>query len=211
MKWILTVLFGLVVFPALAQRTSQELAAAGYKRYPVEKGHMVYETGTGETKKTETVYFDRWGWRELRITEQTVLREGQEVKQKQGQFLDGEYTTTIDYVYRKATRRIQPISIDLSNTIEGESLSEKGEKIVLSRGTKQEDQKKLHGYKCNGVQFNDGTINWFWKGLLVLSENENQTTNATTFDMKAQYEVSVFDLPSDIQVMELGVPPGMPR
>ena len=183
------------------------MAQAGFKRYPVEKGKIVYQTGEGEFKKTETVYFDRWGWRELRIVEQLVIRSGNKIDEKRGILMDGEFTYNLDYNFLKGSKTFSLIDVDLSETIKGLALSEKGEKMLTQNGAKALGSATLLDKACNGYEFANGVKSWFWKGMLLKSENGGTLTKCLSFDTDSDFDTSIFKIPSSFQIMDLGTMP----
>lgn len=71
------------------QRNAQEMAAAGFKRYGIEKGIFTFRL-YGAVTGYEILYFDHWGWREGRyIRTKTDVGSFQETTNKV-QYLDGE-------------------------------------------------------------------------------------------------------------------------
>ena len=47
----------------IGKRTAEEMVAAGFKRYGIEKGILIFRMDGG-VNGTENLYFDHWGWRE---------------------------------------------------------------------------------------------------------------------------------------------------
>jgi hypothetical protein len=71
------------------QRSAEEMVAAGFKRYGIEKGIFTYRL-YGAVTGYEILYFDQWGWREGRyIRTKTDVGSFQETTNKV-QYLDGE-------------------------------------------------------------------------------------------------------------------------
>lgn len=68
------------------------------KRYLVE-----YEM-SGMQKGTETVYFDRWGWREAKYTNSDLSIAGISRKESRLSLMDGEWLYTIDLERRTGTK-----------------------------------------------------------------------------------------------------------
>ncbi len=77
---------------------------SGYpKRYQVESGIVEYEM-SGMQKGTETVYFDRWGWREAKYTNTELSIAGLSRKETKLSIMDGDWIYNIDLESRTGTK-----------------------------------------------------------------------------------------------------------
>ncbi len=80
-------------------RTAEEMVAAGFKRYGIEKGYFVFRL-EGTIQGTEEIFFDNWGWREAKYTRtRTDIGEFHE-RTNEVQYIDGEFR----YVYHPDTQ-----------------------------------------------------------------------------------------------------------
>jgi hypothetical protein len=70
-------------------RNAQQMVAAGYKRYGVEKGTLVFQY-TGAVSGTDYIYFDNWGWREAKYTRTKTEIGTFKEEANMVQYIDGE-------------------------------------------------------------------------------------------------------------------------
>lgn len=73
----------------IGRRSAEEMVAAGFKRYGIEKGILIFRID-GAMTGTENVYFDHWGWREGKYVQSQTDIGTYKQKKNTIQFLDGE-------------------------------------------------------------------------------------------------------------------------
>ncbi|MBI5917165.1 MAG: hypothetical protein HY842_17475, partial [Bacteroidetes bacterium] len=83
-------------------RSAAEMVAAGFKRYGVEKGALIFRID-GAVQGTEHIFFDNWGWREAKYTRTTTELGTFNEKTNEEQYLEGERR----YVYFPETNKAQ--------------------------------------------------------------------------------------------------------
>ncbi|MEO1257288.1 MAG: hypothetical protein AAFZ15_00765 [Bacteroidota bacterium] len=85
----------------IGKRTAEEMVAAGFKRYGIEKGMLIFRMD-GALIGTENVYFDHWGWREGKYIQTAADIGPYDKKENKVQFLDGERRYEYDPASGKA-------------------------------------------------------------------------------------------------------------
>ena len=116
-------------------KTTSDTTSAYPKRYLVESGIVEYEM-SGMQHGTETIYFDRWGWREAKYTNSEISIGGISRKENKFTIMDGEWIYNIDLEHRTATKTKNPM---LAQFIEAakkkdQSLAELGEEMMRNMG-----------------------------------------------------------------------------
>ncbi|MEZ4960523.1 MAG: hypothetical protein R2830_11955 [Saprospiraceae bacterium] len=71
------------------KRNAEEMVAAGFKRYGIEKGIFTFRL-YGAVTGYEVLYFDNWGWREGRYIRTTADVGAYKEKTNKVQYLNGE-------------------------------------------------------------------------------------------------------------------------
>lgn len=75
--------------PVPGSRNAQEMVAAGFRRYGIEKGRLIFRLD-GAVNGIEVIYFDHWGWREGKYVRTEANVGAYKEKTNMAQFLDGE-------------------------------------------------------------------------------------------------------------------------
>ncbi len=86
------------------QGNSQELLNKGLQKFPIERGKVEYSISGNATGKA-TLYFDRYGWRSVLITEMTMKQFGVESAESSKELWDGDFWFKVDLKTNKGTKK----------------------------------------------------------------------------------------------------------
>lgn len=153
--------------PNIGQRTAEEMVAAGFKRYGIEKGVLIFRMD-GALSGTENIYFDHWGWREGKYVQTTSDIGTFDQKINKIQLLDGERRYEYDPKKNEAhyfeSKQVQK-SADAYGTKDMTIISDK---MIKRMGGKIKGTNQIRGVKCQvwGIDQYDTEIS-MWKGLTM--------------------------------------------
>lgn len=152
-------------------RNAQQMAAAGYKRYGVEKGTLVFQY-TGVSSGTDYIYFDNWGWREAKYTRSTTKLGTFSEETNAVQYLDGENR----YVYQSASNKAKFYDGRQAVTIAEKSgtkdLAAYADVMLRNMGAKQNGKSKIQNIDCDIWTIDDKNVKLFmWKGITMGEES----------------------------------------
>lgn len=86
------------------QGNSQELLDRGLLKFPIERGKVEYVI-TGNATGKATLYFDRYGWRSVLITEMTMKQFGVESAESSKELWDGDFWFKADLKTNKGAKK----------------------------------------------------------------------------------------------------------
>jgi hypothetical protein len=152
-------------------RTADELVAAGYKRYGIEKGSFIFRID-GAVNGTEHVFFDHWGWREAKYTRTTTEVQDLYEETNEVQYLDGGRR----YVYSPNTKKAQYFD---SNQVEAMAAKYKTKDMVLvgnemlkNMGMAPAGKAKVGEIECDVWAKTSPKIRlYMWQGLTMAEES----------------------------------------
>lgn len=104
MKQILSPTLLFIFSQLLSQGNSLELFEKNLRKYPIEKGVIQYII-TGNANGKATLYFDRYGWRSVVVTEMTLKQFGVESKEQSKEYWDGDYWYKVDQLSNKGFQK----------------------------------------------------------------------------------------------------------
>ncbi|MCC6723489.1 MAG: hypothetical protein IT258_03195 [Saprospiraceae bacterium] len=152
-------------------RTAEEMVAAGYKRYGIEKGAFIFRID-GAVNGTEHVFFDNWGWREAKYTRTTTELQNLHEETDEVQYLDGERR----YVYSPKTKKAQYFD---SNQVEQMAIKYKtkdmvvvGDEMLKNMGMQPAGMAKVGETEC--IVWAKATPKirlYMWQGLTMAEES----------------------------------------
>lgn len=154
-----------------APRSAQQMATAGYKRYNVEKGTLVFQY-TGAVSGTDYIYFDNWGWREAKYTRSSTKIGTFSEETNAVQYLDGESR----YVYDPATNKAKYYDSRQAVTIAEQSgtkdLAAYGDVMLRNMGAKQNGKSKVQNIECDIWTIEAQQVKlYMWKGITMGEES----------------------------------------
>ena len=147
-------------------RDSEELVKAGFKRYPMKSGfYVVIHSGT--QTGTDTIYFDRWGWREAKYSHTVMSMMGITQKTNTLTLLDGTLMYNIDLDKRTGTKTENPMFASLSDK-SGKDMTKMGEEMLEGMGGKKIGSEKILGKLADIWEVKSmSTKTWIWMGLTL--------------------------------------------
>lgn len=182
---------------------------SGYpKRYLVESGIVEYEM-SGMQKGTETIYFDRWGWREAKQTNSEISVAGITRKENKFTIMDGEWIYNIDLDRRTGTKTKNPMLEQFIAAAKNKdkSLTELGEEMLRSMGGQKIGTEAVAGKDCDVWETKKlGSKSWVWKGVTLKSQlsmgGMQVNSSATRVDENAIIPADKITIPSDVKITE---------
>ena len=189
-------------------KTTSDTTSAYPKRYLVESGIVEYEM-SGMQHGTETIYFDRWGWREAKYTNSEMSVGGISRKENRFTIMDGEWIYNVDLEHRTATKTKNPM---LAQFIEAakkrdKSLTELGEEMTRNMGGEKAGADTVAGQPCDvWVNKKLGSKSCVWNGVTLRTEVNMggmlMTSTATRFQANATIPADKITIPGDVKVTE---------
>lgn len=182
---------------------------SGYpKRYLVESGIVEYEM-SGLQKGTETVYFDRWGWREAKYTNTELSIAGITRKESKLSIMDGDWLYTIDLAGRTGTKiknTLLPQFIEAAKR-KDQTLTEVGEEMMRNMGGEKSGSDTVAGQPCDiWVVKQMSSRSCVWNGVTLRTEvtmgGMQITSKATRFEPNATIPADKLALPDNIKISE---------
>lgn len=181
----------------------------GYpKRYLVESGIIEYEM-SGMQKGTETVYFDKWGWREAKYTNSELSIAGITRKETKLSIMDGDWIYNIDLESRTGTKiknTLLPQFIEAAKK-KGQTMTELGEEMMRNMGSEKSGTDTVAGQPCDvWVSKQMGSRSCVWNGVTLQTEvtmgGMRMTSNATRFQANAAVPADKITIPGDVKITE---------
>ena len=182
---------------------------SGYpKRYLVESGIVEYEM-SGLQKGTETLYFDKWGWREAKYTNSELSIAGITRKETKLSIMDGDWIYNIDLESRTGTKiknTLLPQFIEAARK-KGQTMTEVGEEMMRNMGGEKSGTDTVAGQPCDvWVVKQMGSRSCVWNGVTLRTEvtmgGMQVTSNATRFQANAAVPADKITVPGDVKITE---------
>ena len=178
------------------------------KRYLVESGIVEYEM-SGMQHGTETIYFDRWGWREAKYTNTEISVAGISRKENKFTITEGEWIYNIDLARRTATKTKNPMLEQFIQAAKNKdkSLAELGEEMLRSMGGEKIGTEEVAGKSCDVWETKKlGSKSWVWKGVTLKSQlsmgGTQVSSTATRFNENATIPADKITIPGDVKITE---------
>ena len=151
----------------IGKRSAEEMVAAGFKRYGIEKGTLSFRI-EGAVSGTENIYFDHWGWREGKYLQTEAKVGTYNKKQHKVQFLDGErryeYNPTSGKAHFFESHQIQK-SADRYQT---KDMTIVGDEMIKNMGGVSAGISKIQGVICEVWNISPyKTEISMWKGITM--------------------------------------------
>lgn len=192
-----------------ARQTGGDGSTNGYpKRYLVESGIIEYEI-TGPQTGTETVYFDKWGWREAKYTNTSLSIAGITRKENKLSLMDGDWIYHIDLERRTGTKiknTMLPQFVEAARR-KDQSMTELGEKMLADMGGKKIGAEQVAGKSCDVWEIkNLGSKSWVWQGVTLRTQVNmgglQITSAARSFVDNTAVPTDKFAIPGDVKITE---------
>lgn len=181
-----------------------QIAGEDQKRYGLESGRIEYQF-SGDSKGTEVVIFDHWGWREKRTVDKSTTTWGNTAEIKSTQLQDGNYS--VSHMTGSSRARAYQDRL-LQNSLQNSSKAVEvihGLEIVKARGGKKVDSEKILGRKCDVYEIKNLSQKlWVWEGIVLRSEQkvlENKIVMvAVNLEPVEEFSEQNFALPEDVKI-----------
>ena len=165
--------FDLAAMPVVTgtPRTAQQMVAAGYKRYGVEKGALVFQYD-GAISGTDHIFFDNWGWREAKYTRtKTVLGTFKE-EANTVQYLDGESR----YMYNPTTNKARYFdsrqAIVIADQHGTKDMVAFSDVLMRNMGGKPDGKQVVANIECDAWVIEKSNVRLYqWQGLTMGEES----------------------------------------
>ncbi|HWN10146.1 MAG TPA: hypothetical protein VNO50_12920 [Pyrinomonadaceae bacterium] len=183
--------------------------ASGYpKRYLVESGIIEFEMSGPQSGK-ETIYFDKWGWREARYTNSELSIAGITRKENKLSIMDGDWVYNIDLERRTGTKvknTLLPQFIDGAKK-KGQNMTELGEEMLANMGGQKVGTEQVAGKTCDVWETKSlGSKSCVWQGVTLKTQvnmaGMQITSTATRFEENGGVPADRFVVPGDVVIKE---------
>lgn len=169
--------------PLFALLCTATLHAQDVRRYKVASAIIQY-TMSGMQTGTETLWFDRHGMREAKLTQTTMSVAGMTVKTNSLTIFDNGTTTTVNLDLKTATRMPTPMYQDLVDATksQGGDMTDLGMAMVKRTGAEKTGEGTVAGKPCEIWEIKSlGSKMWLWNGIVL-----RQETNLAGQSMKSE-------------------------
>jgi len=182
-------------------RNATEMVAAGFKRYGIEKGIIIYRLD-GAINGTEFIYFDHWGWREAHFEDtESDLGDFHE-KTSRAQYLDGERRYVYDPTTKTATYFDSPQIQTSAEKWGTKDMVKVGVEMLKNMGGRPDGTGKVGDIECDVWQLERiKTTLWMWQGLTLAEKSFAMNLPVTRRAISVKTDV-------DIPLEKLLLPPG---
>lgn len=152
-------------------RSAEEMVAAGFQRYGVEKGALIFRID-GAVQGTEHIFFDNYGWREAKYTRTTTNIGIYHEEQNDVQYLDGERRYVYDPKTNKANYFDSPQVEQMAAKFQTKDMVVVGLEMLKKMGGKPEGKGMVAEVQCDVWKIEKGNITlYMWEGLTLREES----------------------------------------
>lgn len=197
---------------ALCVLFSPALFAQEMKRYKTASAIVQY-TLSGAQSGTETLWFDRYGMREAKLTQTQLSVAGQTVKTNQLTIFESGTTTNVDLDRKTATKMPTPLWAEIVANAkkQGGDLSDLGMMTIKRSGAVKTGDEPVAGKPCEIWEIKSlGSKMWVWNGVVLRQETKlagmAMKTEATSVQENAAIPGDKFAVPAGITPVESANP-----
>lgn len=172
-------------------RTAEEMVAAGFKRYGIEKGALIFRLD-GVVNGTEHLFFDNWGWREAKYTRTTTDAGTFQERTNEVQYIDGE----LRYVYHPDTKTADyfesPQIQQTADRYQTKDMVAVGIEIIKNMGGEPAGTGKIGHIECEIWELKKyRTTLYMWQGLTMFEQSftGNLPVRRTCVQIKTEEEI----------------------
>lgn len=152
-------------------RSAEEMVAAGYRRYGIEKGALIFRID-GAMKGTEHIYFDHWGWREAKYTRTTTDVGSLQEHTNQVQYLEGERRYVYDPETNTANYFDSPQVRQSAEKYQTRDMVKVGIEMLKNMGGKPAGTGKIGDIDCDIWEIEQyRTTLHMWQGLTMKEQS----------------------------------------
>ncbi|MCF8246330.1 MAG: hypothetical protein K9J37_22700 [Saprospiraceae bacterium] len=162
-----------VVKPHIAgtPRTAEQMVAAGYKRYGIEKGALIFRLD-GAVNGTEHIFFDHWGWREAKYTRTSTELGTFNEETDEAQYLEGERRYVYDVKTKKARYFDSQSIIKTADQYNTKDMVVVGNEMLKNMGMTPAGKANVGTTECDvWVKATPKIRLYMWQGLTLAEES----------------------------------------
>ncbi len=164
-----------------------------YRKYPFETAIVKYKI-EGKTGGEKSYFVYGAGYK---MAEYVVEKKGKKIKSNTGVITIGPFTTTIDFIDKKATRIENPLLLLSADA--NRDWQKIGENILIKTGFEKKGKETIIGKECS-LWVNGKDKLWIWKGLALKTETRSGSETATSVKIDVAVSDSKFQVPDDIEL-----------
>ncbi|MCC7302176.1 MAG: hypothetical protein IT233_05995 [Bacteroidia bacterium] len=136
------------------------------KRYGLKSGMVEYEF-SGNYKGKETLYFEDWGWEEMKVNESEMSIMGITQKMHSFSMIDEEWIYNYDNISKQGTRMKNNLLDELTEE-QRKDLAEVGMKMMKQMGGEKVGKEDVLGKECEVWEIkNLGSKVWVWNNIVL--------------------------------------------
>ena len=193
----------------VGRRDAQEMVAAGFKRYGLEKGVLLFRVD-GAMKGMDALYFDHWGWREGKHNMTDAEVGAYRKKDRSVQYLDGErryqYEPDENTAYFFESRQVQAAA-DRYGTLD---MTIVGDEMIKNMGGVPAGQAEVMGVTCDiWLIEKTRTTLYMWKGITMkehsFTNNIPVTRRCVLLDTTGGIDLEKMILPEEAKLENVGL------
>lgn len=183
------------------------------RRYKIQSA-IVSFTLSGTQSGTETLWFDRYGNREAKLTQSSMTVVGQTIKTNKLVITDLESIITVDLDNKTATK--MPLPKMTANLIEsvkkkGGDMTDLGTEMIRQMGAVKTGTETVAGKPCDVWEIkNLGSKSWVWNGVTLKNETrfggQSMKQEAASVQENATVPDDKFAVPAGISITEAADP-----
>lgn len=184
------------------------LPAQDIKRYRTASA-IVQFTLSGMQSGTETLWFDRHGMREAKLTQSVLTVAGHTVKTNRLTIFDNGTTITADLDRRTATKMPTPMFTDAVEAAkrQGGDMTDLGTAMIQRMGAVRTGTGTVAGKTCDVWEIKSlGSKSWLWNGITLRNDTNFAGQTMKTIATSVQENVTIpedkFALPAGITATE---------
>jgi hypothetical protein len=153
--------------PAPGSRNAAQMVAAGFHRYGIEKGRLIFRID-GAVKGTEVIYFDHWGWREGKYVRTEADVGAYHEKTNKAQYLDGERRYEYDPETNTANYFDSPQVEASAKKYQTKDMVKVGDEMIKRMGGVHIKAEEFQGVMCDVWEIGKyRTTLHMWQGLTL--------------------------------------------
>jgi len=193
----------------VGKRTAEEMVAAGFKRYGVEKGVLLFRVD-GAMKGMDALYFDHWGWREGKHNMTDAEVGAFKKKYRTVQYLNGErryqYEPDENKAYYFESTQIQS-EADKYGTLD---MTIVGDEMIKKMGGKPAGKAEVMGVECDVwlIEHTRTTL-YMWNGITMkehsFTNNIPVTRRCVQLDTTGMIDLDKMTLPDGVELENVGL------
>jgi hypothetical protein len=195
-------------FAKKGHRTAEQMVAAGFKRFGVERGVLTF-TYDGVVKGTHHLYFDHWGWREAKYVKTTTTVGDYREEANAVEYLDGERRYQYDPAKQLVTYLDSQQAQQMADKYKTKDMVAVGIEMTRQMGGTPVGKATVQGVECEVWKIEkNSTKLYMWKGITM---GEESTVNGlplrrtcTSMDTKKAPPADKLALPKGVKVVAMG-------